>query len=86
MQYIFAVTSGSPSRMGGGSLNEIIFHLSPPLSRHGYMHKSGCNDPPPPLLDERGQGGPYAGYGYGTQMFELEVVRGWGEGMFDLFQ
>jgi CO/xanthine dehydrogenase Mo-binding subunit len=45
-----------------------------PLGRHGYVFAAEESYDPPTLpLDARGQGKPYAVYGYGAQIVELEV-------------
>ena len=45
-----------------------------PADDHGYvMAAQESYDPPTEALDENGQGKPYAIYGYGAQMAELDV-------------
>lgn len=45
-----------------------------PSGEHGYvLHAEETYDPPTTPLDENGQGKPYAVYGYGAQMAEVEV-------------
>ncbi len=45
-----------------------------PLDAHGYaLSAEETYDPPTTALDENGQGAPYAVYGYGAQIAELEV-------------
>ncbi len=45
-----------------------------PLDAHGYaLSAEETYDPPTTTLDENGQGTPYAVYGYGAQIAELEV-------------
>ncbi|MEM1400790.1 MAG: molybdopterin cofactor-binding domain-containing protein, partial [Pseudomonadota bacterium] len=45
-----------------------------PTDEHGYvLSAEETYDPPTSGLDENGQGKPYAVYGYGAQMVELEV-------------
>ncbi len=48
--------------------------LDMPLGEHGYvLMAEETYDPPTKPLDENGQGVPYAVYGYGAQMAEVEV-------------
>ncbi|MEM8869316.1 MAG: molybdopterin cofactor-binding domain-containing protein [Pseudomonadota bacterium] len=45
-----------------------------PVDRHGYvLSAEETYDPPTQALDENGQGAPYAVYGYGAQLAEVEV-------------
>jgi CO/xanthine dehydrogenase Mo-binding subunit len=45
-----------------------------PLDAHGYVITSESTfDPPTSLLDENGQGSPYAVFGFGAHMAEIEV-------------
>jgi CO/xanthine dehydrogenase Mo-binding subunit len=45
-----------------------------PLDPHGYIITAEATfDPPTSPLDENGQGNPYAVYGYGAHMAEIEV-------------
>jgi aldehyde oxidoreductase len=45
-----------------------------PLDEHGYVITSEATfDPPTSPLDENGQGNPYAVYGFGAHMAEIEV-------------
>jgi CO/xanthine dehydrogenase Mo-binding subunit len=45
-----------------------------PLDRHGYvLTQESTFDPPTSPLDENGQGKPYAVYGFGAHLVELEV-------------
>jgi aldehyde oxidoreductase len=45
-----------------------------PLDRHGYvLTREGYFDPPTSPLDENGQGIPYAVFGFGAHMAEIEV-------------
>jgi CO/xanthine dehydrogenase Mo-binding subunit/aerobic-type carbon monoxide dehydrogenase small subunit (CoxS/CutS family) len=45
-----------------------------PLDAHGYVITAEATfDPPTSPLDENGQGNPYAVYGYGAHMAEIEV-------------
>ena len=45
-----------------------------PLDQHGYVITSEATfDPPTSPLDENGQGNPYAVYGYGAHIAEIEV-------------
>jgi CO/xanthine dehydrogenase Mo-binding subunit len=45
-----------------------------PLDRHGYVLTAEQTfDPPTSKLDENGQGSPYAVYGFGAHMAEIEV-------------
>ncbi|MCU0828319.1 MAG: molybdopterin-dependent oxidoreductase [Tabrizicola sp.] len=47
-----------------------------PADRNGHVLSAEASyDPPTSKLDENGQGAPYAVYGYGAQMVELEVDR-----------
>jgi CO/xanthine dehydrogenase Mo-binding subunit len=50
-----------------------------PANRLGYVFMAEASyDPPTSPLDAEGQGAPYAVYGYGAQMVELEVDPGLG--------
>jgi CO/xanthine dehydrogenase Mo-binding subunit/aerobic-type carbon monoxide dehydrogenase small subunit (CoxS/CutS family) len=50
-----------------------------PADAHGHaLSAEASYDPPTSKLDENGQGVPYAVYGYGAQMVELEVDRALG--------
>ncbi|MBL9064204.1 molybdopterin cofactor-binding domain-containing protein [Tabrizicola sp.] len=50
-----------------------------PADAHGHaLSAEASYDPPTSKLDENGQGAPYAVYGYGAQMVELEVDRALG--------
>jgi CO/xanthine dehydrogenase Mo-binding subunit len=45
-----------------------------PLDRHGYaLTQETTFDPPTSPLDENGQGNPYAVYGFGAHLAEIEV-------------
>jgi len=45
-----------------------------PLDQHGYIITAEATfDPPTSKLDENGQGNPYAAYGFGAHMAEIEV-------------
>ena len=45
-----------------------------PLDQHGYVITSEATfDPPTSRLDENGQGTPYAVFGFGAHMAEIEV-------------
>lgn len=56
-----------------GAISEIDL-ASMPLDEHGYsLSAEETYDPPTTTLDENGQGTPYAVYGYGAQIAELEV-------------
>ena len=47
-----------------------------PLDQHGYVFTGEATfDPPTSPLDENGQGNPYAVYGFGAHMAEIEVDR-----------
>ncbi|MGB6118641.1 MAG: molybdopterin-dependent oxidoreductase [Mesorhizobium sp.] len=60
------VTEGSASRR--------IDLASTPVDPLGYAFSAEASyDPPTSKLDEKGQGSPYAVYGYGAQIAELEV-------------
>src|SRR6202795_2068762 len=50
-----------------------------PLDEHGYVITSEATfDPPTSPLDDNGQGNPYAVYGFGAHMAEVEVDIGLG--------
>ncbi|WP_374427433.1 molybdopterin-dependent oxidoreductase [Tabrizicola sp.] len=50
-----------------------------PLDAHGHaLTAEASYDPPTSPLDANGQGAPYAVYGYGAQMVEVEVDRAFG--------
>jgi aldehyde oxidoreductase len=64
--------SGVTVNEGGKSLRIALENL--PLDEHGYVITSEATfDPPTSPLDENGQGNPYAVYGFGAHMAEIEV-------------
>jgi len=57
---------------GGGTLRIELADM--PVNDHGYVFMAEeTYDPPVKALDEKGQGMPYAVYGYGAQLMELSV-------------
>ena len=57
-----------------GTTRRDIPLASLPATDHGYaLMAEETYDPPTTALDENGQGSPYAVYGYGAQMVELQV-------------
>lgn len=65
---------GNMLRVADGPGQRAIDLSSLPLDLHGYaLSAEESYDPPTQPLDENGQGIPYAVYGYGAQMAELEV-------------
>ena len=59
-------------REDGGSRTIVLGDL--PLDQHGYVITSEATfDPPTSPLDENGQGTPYAVFGFGAHMAEIEV-------------
>ena len=57
-----------------GGLPQPVDLSSLPLDQHGYVITSEATfDPPITPLDENGQGQPYAVYGFGAHMAEVEV-------------
>ncbi|MCT7376391.1 molybdopterin-dependent oxidoreductase [Chelativorans salis] len=57
-----------------GEVRRSIALSSLPLDADGYAFAAEATyDPPTEALDEKGQGKPYAVYGYGAQLVELEV-------------
>ncbi|MDO8883576.1 molybdopterin cofactor-binding domain-containing protein [Pseudotabrizicola sp.] len=61
-----------------GARRQIPLASLPP-DTHGYaLSADATYDPPTSALDANGQGTPYALYGYGAQMVELEVDRALG--------
>ncbi|WP_163270806.1 molybdopterin-dependent oxidoreductase [Chelativorans alearense] len=57
-----------------GEVRRSIALSSLPLDADGYAFAAQATyDPPTEALDEKGQGKPYAVYGYGAQLVELEV-------------
>ena len=56
------------------SVRKAVDLSSLPLDQHGYVITSEATfDPPITPLDENGQGNPYAVYGFGAHMAEVEV-------------
>ena len=68
------VFSDSELTVGTGA-DKIVVRLNDlPLDSHGYIATAEATfDPPTQPLDENGQGIPYAVYGFGAHMAELEV-------------
>lgn len=57
----------------GGKVNPLSLQ-DLPLDKHGYvLNCEATFDPPITPLDENGQGNPYAVYGFGAHMAEIEV-------------
>lgn len=66
--------SGSQVTVTEGSTRRIIDLSALPVDARGYaISAEETYDPPTAPLDADGQGKPYAQYGYGAQMVELEV-------------
>jgi aldehyde oxidoreductase len=73
--------SGNAAMLAGKLLREKIDALGPspdlhslPLDERGYVVSAEATyDPPTTPLDENGQGVPYAEYGFGAQVAEIEV-------------
>ncbi len=64
--------SGVTVHEGGKSVRLALENL--PLDEYGYVSTSEATfDPPTSPLDENGQGNPYAVYGFGAHMAEIEV-------------
>jgi aldehyde oxidoreductase len=64
--------NGVTAHEGGKSHRLALDNLS--LDEHGYVITSEATfDPPTSPLDENGQGNPYAVYGFGAHMAEIEV-------------
>ena len=71
-----AVTDDGDAEKGktGGGKTTTLPLADLPLDRHGYVITSEVTfDPPITPLDENGQGKPYAVYGFGAHMAEVEV-------------
>ncbi|NEX46435.1 molybdopterin-dependent oxidoreductase [Pseudotabrizicola algicola] len=65
---------GANLHIAEGQDRRLLDLASLPVDRHGYvLCAEETYDPPTSALDENGQGAPYAVYGYGAQMVELEV-------------
>jgi len=69
---------GARLTLAGGKIiaegGSVIDLSSLPLDARGYaLSAEETYDPPTTVLDENGQGAPYAVYGYGAQIAELEV-------------
>ncbi len=57
-----------------GNTSRSLSLADSPLDKHGYVITSEATfDPPTSPLDENGQGSPYAVYGFGAHMAEIEV-------------
>jgi CO/xanthine dehydrogenase Mo-binding subunit len=57
-----------------GGTSHLVSLEALPLDEHGYVITSEATfDPPTSPLDENGQGNPYAVYGFGAHMAEIEV-------------
>lgn len=68
-----ALSNGRLSVEDGGLSHEVDL-AALPVDRFGYaLSAEETYDPPTTGLDHNGQGKPYAQYGYGAQMVELEV-------------
>jgi aldehyde oxidoreductase len=73
--------SGNAASLAGKQLREKIASLGPlpdlrslPLDERGYVVSAEATyDPPTRPLDENGQGIPYAEYGFGAHLAEIEV-------------
>jgi CO/xanthine dehydrogenase Mo-binding subunit/aerobic-type carbon monoxide dehydrogenase small subunit (CoxS/CutS family) len=66
-------------RVSGGGQAGVIALADLPVDRHGYaLSAEETYDPPTRALDADGQGIPYAVYGYGAQIAEVEVDTGLG--------
>lgn len=66
--------SGTVLSITDGAVHHQIDLATYPADRFGYaMSAEETYDPPTQPLDQNGQGTPYAIYGYGAQMVELEV-------------
>ena len=65
---------GGRLRISEGDAEREIDLLQLPLNEHGYvLSAQETYDPPTSPLDENGQGIPYAVYGYGAQLAEVDV-------------
>ncbi|MDU9002364.1 molybdopterin-dependent oxidoreductase [Sedimentitalea todarodis] len=65
---------GMTLRVTDGEGRRIIDLAELPVDAHGYVIMTEQSyDPPTQPLDENGQGKPYAVYGYGAQLVELDV-------------
>ncbi|SFT88770.1 molybdopterin-dependent oxidoreductase [Sedimentitalea nanhaiensis] len=65
---------GNRLRVSDGAGQRVIdLSVLPPDSQGYVLATEQSYDPPTQALDENGQGRPYAVYGYGAQMAELEV-------------
>ncbi len=66
--------NGQTLAITDGSTRHEITLADLPRDAHGYvLTAEETYDPPTKPLDENGQGSPYAVYGYGAQLVELEV-------------
>lgn len=66
--------SGTVLTVSDGATRRQIHLATLPPDRFGHaLSAEASYDPPTVPLDDRGQGTPYAVYGYGAQMMELEV-------------
>ncbi len=64
---------GAITVMANGNRHRISL-LEPPLDKHGYVLSAEATfDPPTKPLDQDGQGIPYAVYGFGAHLAEVEV-------------
>lgn len=65
---------GTTLRVSDGEGRRVIDLADLPVNAHGYVLMAEQSYDPPTLpLDENGQGRPYAVYGYGAQLVELDV-------------
>jgi len=66
--------AGGRLLIGNGDAEREIDLTQLPLNENGYvLYAQETYDPPTEALDEKGQGIPYAVYGYGAQIAEVEV-------------
>jgi len=67
---------GSRLAISDGEASREIILTTLPADAHGYvLSAEETYDPPTTPLDENGQGKPYAVYGYGAHLAEIEVDR-----------
>jgi CO/xanthine dehydrogenase Mo-binding subunit/aerobic-type carbon monoxide dehydrogenase small subunit (CoxS/CutS family) len=70
---ILSLDNGTVHISDGQTLQDIVL-TDQPIDGHGYaLSAQESYDPPTEPLDENGQGRPYAVYGYGAQVAEVEV-------------